>query len=271
MNEPTYSQLLEVATGAARTAGMIALDGFRGELEIRSKGGTDIVTQFDTAAESATISYIKQRFPEHGFLGEEGGASHISGDELAYTWIIDPIDGTHNYAMELPFWCTSVAVTGSGDRVLAGAIFDPVHDEMFTASLGGGAYLNGTALHMPDVMNVSEAILSSDIGYEPDVARTMLLLAGYVQPRVRRLRLLGSAVLSLAYVAAGRFSSYYHLSLQPWDMAAASLLIREAGGVVTGWEGEPLGLHQGSAVASSRALHADLLVLLHEGSSADRI
>jgi len=261
------ARYLEVAEESARIAGTVALAGFKGALDIRSKGGKDIVTQFDTAAEEAAIGVIHKAFPTHAILGEESGASgwETQGDSNL-RWAIDPIDGTHNYAMQLPFWCSSVALTDAATgKVLVGVVYDPVHEELFTATLGQGAYLNGERIQVSDTTDPGEAVLTTDIGYEPDIARRMLVLAGGGQPHVKRLRLLGSAVLAMSYVAAGRFDSYYHLSLQPWDIAAASLLVAEAGGRITDWDGTELASRQTGAVAANPTLYPQILQLLHEG------
>jgi myo-inositol-1(or 4)-monophosphatase len=181
--------------------------------------------------------------------------------------MIDPIDGTHNYASQIPFWCVSVAVAEIGaGSALAGVIYDPLHRELFAASAGAGASLNGGPISVAGKSDVSEAIVAYDIGHSPGIASRMVDLVAWVQPRVAKVRHLGSAALSLTYVAAGRIDAYYHLSLQPWDVAAALLLIREAGGVVTDWHGEPRTLRAGSAVAAGKSLHPGLLKLLRAGA-----
>src|SRR3954452_24784493 len=152
------ARYLEVAEESARIAGIVALGGFKGALDIRSKGGKDIVTQFDTAAEEAAIGVINKAFPTHAILGEESGASgwETQGDSNL-RWAIDPIDGTHNYAMQLPFWCSSVALTDAATgKVLVGAVYDPVHEELFTATLGQGAYLNGERIQVSDTADPGE-------------------------------------------------------------------------------------------------------------------
>jgi myo-inositol-1(or 4)-monophosphatase len=146
--------------------------------------------------------------------------------------------------------------------VLAAAVCDPLHQEMFLAKAGQGAFLNGQPMSVAAISNLEDATLAFDIGYDPEVSGRMLNLARKVQPQVRRVRLLGSAVLALTYVAAGRFDAYYHLNLNPWDIAAASLLVAEAGGFVTDWEGEPAGATGGDVAAANAALHPQLLQML---------
>jgi myo-inositol-1(or 4)-monophosphatase len=248
-----------VAEEAAHSAGVLALSGFRSEMQVRTKGRKDIVTEYDTAAEDEAVRIVKEHFPEHGILAEESGASYLEDAAPRYLWAVDPIDGTHNYAMQLPYWCCSVAVIDSVERVvLAAAVFDPLHAEMFVARAGEGAYLNGQSMRVAALDKLEDATLAFDIGYDPDISRQMLNVTTRLQPQVRRVRLLGSAVLGMTYVAAGRFDAYYHLNLMPWDIAAASLLIKEAGGAVTDWDGNPAGA-SGGGIAAPTAATAPLL------------
>ncbi|MDQ3705292.1 MAG: inositol monophosphatase [Chloroflexota bacterium] len=252
-----------VAEESARAAGAVALSGFRSAMEVRSKGRKDLVTEFDTAAEDRAVAVIKRHFPEHGILAEESGASYEEHATPRYLWAIDPIDGTHNYAMQLPYWCCSVAVIDSVEKVvLAAAVCDPLHEETFLAKSGHGAFLNGQPMKVAALNDLEDATLAFDIGYDPHVSGRMLSLATKVQPQVRRVRLLGSAVLALTYVAAGRFDAYYHLNLNPWDIAAASLLVKEAGGLVTDWEGKTAGATGGDVAAANPNLHPQLLHML---------
>jgi len=266
-SQDQLKDFLAVAEEAARAAGAVALHGFRGPMEVRSKGIKDIVTEFDTRAEHEALAVIRKHFPKHDILAEESGSSVSGQTTSAYMWAVDPIDGTHNYAAQLPFWCVSVAVleTATG-RALAGVVFDTLHDELFAALRGGGADLNGRPMHVADKSDLGEAYLCTDIGYGPDVARRMTALLPWLQPRIKRYRLMGSATLGMVYVAAGRFDGYYHLNLQPWDIAAAALLIEEAGGIMTDWDGNPLARGQTSAITANPTLHPQLLATLHEGA-----
>jgi myo-inositol-1(or 4)-monophosphatase len=259
------AQMGRVAEESARAAGAVALSGFRSAMEVRSKGRNDLVTEFDTAAEDKAVAVIKRHFPEHGILAEESGASYQEHDTPRYLWAIDPIDGTHNYAMQLPYWCCSVAVIDSVEKVvLAAAVCDPLHEETFLAMTGKGAFLNGQPMKVAALNNLEDATFAFDIGYDPEISGRMLSLASRVQPQVRRVRLLGSAVLALTYVAAGRFDAYYHLNLNPWDIAAASLLIKEAGGLVTDWDGMPAGATGGDVAAANPTLQPQLLQMLRQ-------
>jgi myo-inositol-1(or 4)-monophosphatase len=181
--------------------------------------------------------------------------------------MIDPIDGTHNYAAQIPFWCVSVAVADASTKtILAGVVYDPLHQELFAAVLGGGTTLNGKPIHAATKSDISKAIVAYDISHIPQIAHSMADLVAWVQPRVAKVRHLGSAALALTYVAAGRLDGFYHLNLQPWDIAAALLLIREGGGLVTDWHGEPRLSGTGSAVAAGASLHPALLELLQAGA-----
>lgn len=260
-------EMCRTAEEAARAGGEVALHGFRGPMEIRSKGHKDIVTEFDTEAEKQALSIIQARYPDHGIIAEESGHSNKNAE---FVWAVDPIDGTHNYAAQLPFWCTSVAVISSSlKRVVVGVVFDSLHGELFAGWAGGGAYLNGSPIHVSGCSDLAESFLCTDIGYGPKVAYRMTSLSPWVQHHTRRYRLFGSAVLSMTYVAVGRFDGYYHLNLQPWDMAAASLLVAEAGGTITDWDGNPIGekIAGGptSAIAATPGIHPALVSMLHEG------
>jgi myo-inositol-1(or 4)-monophosphatase len=263
-------RVLEVAQEASRAAGAVALQGYRGRHEITSKGGTDIVTQFDHAAEAAALGVIRAAFPSHAVLAEESGHTTVeSAGDASLLWMVDPIDGTHNYAAQLPFWCVSVAAVDpmSGEPVV-GVIYDALHDEMFSSSRGAGATLNGARLHASEHSDLHRAVVAYDIGHSGDVAPRMVRLVQAVQPRVGRVRHMGSAALSLAYVAAGRLDGFYHLGLQPWDVAAAVLLVSEAGGVASDWDGQPRSSGQGPVVAAGKALHPRLLDLLRSAEPA---
>lgn len=265
---PPLNVLQDAACEAAKAAGAVALLGFRGALEIRSKGGTDIVTQYDNAAERAALAVLQGHFPDHAYLAEESGQSSGTGGAHTPVWMVDPIDGTHNYANQLPFWCVSVAVASAEGAILACAVYDPLHEELFTATQGGGATLNGHPMRCSTKTGLEMAIVAYDIGHEAQISAEMVELVAHVQPRVGKVRHLGSAALSLTYVAAGRLDAYYHLSLQPWDVAAALLLVQEAGGLVTDWQGAPRRSGKGSAVAAGVNLHPVLLELLHGGNIA---
>ena len=256
-----------VAIAAAHEAGALARAAFRGRREIMSKGGQDIVTEIDHAAEAVICARLTAAFPDDALLAEERGRQ---GGNARYCWIIDPLDGTHNYAAQLPFWCVAIArYDQEAGRPTVGVIYDPLHEELFTAVRGGGATLNEAPLQVGQVNDLGVAFLACDIGHDQTIGDQMMHAARCAQPRSRRLRILGSAVLALAYVAAGRIDSFFQLRLQPWDLAAAWLLVEEAGGLITTWEGAPLSLAAPGVVAANPTLHPQVLALLAEVASSE--
>lgn len=226
---------ITVAMQAARQAGELARRQFRQPQEIARKGPADPVTQADRDAEAIVVSMVRQAFPDHGFLGEEGNRSQVSAE---YVWVVDPIDGTRNYSHGIPFFCTSVALTRK-HQTIVGVIYDPMRDEMFHAELGKGAYLNGERIHVSRTSVLSEALLSLSLVpvQYVDNAHLALPMLVRLQPLVESVRVMGSAALHLAYVACGRLDITYQDSLHSWDMLAGALLVQEAGGIITDFAG----------------------------------
>jgi myo-inositol-1(or 4)-monophosphatase len=262
MSEP---DAMLIADAAAREAGALARDAFRRPLLVSPKGEKDIVTEVDHATEALICDVLQAAFPTDAILAEERGRREGTS---GYCWIIDPLDGTHNYAAQLPFWCISIArYDERAQHPEVGVIYDPLHEELFAATQGGGATLNGEPITVSIVPDLRQAVLACDIGYNQAISRRMMRTAQEVQPRSRRLRIMGSAVLALAYVAAGRIDCFVHLHLQPWDLAAAWLLLKEAGGTITTWEGKEITLEDFGVVAANATLHAQVLRLLTEVAS----
>jgi myo-inositol-1(or 4)-monophosphatase len=193
------------------------------------------VTAADLLAEHAIIERVRVSFPDHNVISEESPADDRQSE---WTWVIDPIDGTLNYANGLGHWCVSIGVLRRGEPAV-GVIFDPIRDELFVAAPGHGARLNGEPIHAARKPDLRHAVVGFDLGYHQDMRIRLAAAASSVLPNVAALRLLGSAALSLCYVAAGRLDAYFHLSLYQWDLAAALSLLREAGAVTTTWDGRP--------------------------------
>lgn len=255
-------QFLEVAQEAARAGGRVLLD-WRGRFSAREKGPSDLVTEADLAAQEAVRRTILGRFPKHGFLGEEEGGS-IAGDGR-HRWIVDPLDGTVNYVHGVPQFAVSIALQREGELV-AGAIYDPVAQEMFSSAAGEGARLNGRKLQTSDVRELGEALVVAS--FPPGVTRDCPEVESFLEILVRSqsLRRSGSAALNLAYVAAGRYDGYWATSTHAWDIAAGVLLVREAGGVVTDLQGGAVDVDQAQVVAAgTKELHAELLPLVKSG------
>jgi myo-inositol-1(or 4)-monophosphatase len=243
--------LLDTALEAARRAGTVLADRFGGERTIRYKGGIDLVTDADHAAEKVMLELLEERFPDHAVLAEESGASRGSG----FRWILDPLDGTTNYSHRVPHFCVSVAVESS-DGLLVGVIHDPIRGEVFAASRGGGATLNGEPIRAADTTDLDAALLCT--GFPYDVREKPEAPLGLFNRLIRcsqGVRRFGSAALDLAYVACGRFDGFFEFGLKPWDIAAGALLVQEAGGRVTRVDGEPLDLAVGDIIAAAPGLY----------------
>ena len=238
---------MDVAVEAAQVAGRIIQDRFLTSLDIRFKGRADIVTDVDLAAEKAVLELLQSEFPDFGVLAEE---SRPVETPSPYTWVVDPLDGTRNFAIGVPHFCTVVALAREGETIL-GVTFDPIREEMFTAEAGRGAFANGQPLSVTNKQEIEEAVLCFDMGYVDEKAGTALDMLRSLWPGIQGFRLMGSAALGLAYAAAGRVDLYFHHSLSPWDTASGLLLAREAGGEVVDRQGNRAGLHTPSVIASS--------------------
>ncbi|MDQ3263016.1 MAG: inositol monophosphatase [Myxococcota bacterium] len=249
------STLRADAEEAARRAGKILADRFEGVRTIEFKGGIDLVTDADKASEAELISFLRARHPDHAVLAEESGYSPGTG---GYRWVLDPLDGTTNYAHRVPHFCVSVAVEGP-DGLLAGVIFDPLRDELFSAGRGQGASLNGRPISVSPTADLSRALLCTGFPYDvrekPDAP---LGLFNRLMKRAQGIRRMGSAALDLAYVACGRYDGFFEFGLQAWDLAAGALLVREAGGSCDRIDGAPLDLAVGDLLAVNAGLSAPL-------------
>ncbi len=236
----TPAELLEVAVSAARAAKAVLHQKLSEDrtINFKDKDHMDLVTDADKAAVAAVLEILGARVPDHGVLAEESGASHL---EKKYVWFVDPLDGTVNYAHRIPHYCTTLAVEETAThQLLAGVVFDPVRNELFTASRGNGAFLNGRPIRCSATAQLAQALLSTgfptDVHNHPEVP---LGLFNQIVQKVRGVRRMGSAALDLAYVAAGRLDGYFEVGLKPWDVAAGSLLIEEAGGRMRRIDGGP--------------------------------
>ena len=256
---PTPVELLAVAELAARAGGG-ELMAWRGRFASRLKGRHDLVTDADLASEKAIRAVIGARFPDHGILGEEAPAAEQL--RRPYCWVVDPLDGTTNYVHGFPCYGVSVAVAHEG-RLLAGVVYDPLHEECFAASAGGGAKLNGEPFATADVRGVEESLLA--VSFPAHLVRESADLEAFlrVAPLCQAIRRTGSAALNLAYVACGRLDGHWAHEIHPWDSAAGVLLVQEGGGVATGSDGRPFELAAGHYLAACTSeLHAALVPLV---------
>jgi len=250
--------LADLAAAAARIGAEQLLRRFRDRsIEIEAKAENDLVSEADRESETAIVEFLQGRLPDHKILSEEAGAVGPGGAH--YEWIVDPLDGTNNFLQGLPIWGVSVACRKGADLV-AGAIWDPLGDNMFVASRGDGALWNGDAMRVSDQSGLSGSFLAT--GY-PFRARgtvdTYLRIFRDVFLQARAIRRCGAASLDLAYTAAGAYDGFFEFRLSAWDIAAGVLLIEEAGGRVSDLDGGEDYLTQGNLVAGNATLHAELL------------
>lgn len=255
-------ELMEAAAQAARQGGEELARRFRGALQIAFKGGIDLVTDADRAAEEKVVGFLERRFPGHAILAEERGASQPQGGAAQVRWIVDPLDGTTNFAHRVPHFCVSVAAEDA-EGLAAGALFDPLRGELFLAGRGRGASLNDEPLRTSSAAELGAALLSTGFPYDVWTAPELpiALLDAFVR-RAQGLRRMGSAALDLAYVACGRYDGFFEVKLKPWDIAAGALLVSEAGGRATDFDGGQLALDQGDVLASNGLLHSAMVEVI---------
>ena len=249
MNESSNSMesCLKTACRAAELGAEILLD-WRGRFSVREKSRANLVNEADEASQNAIYDHIHERFPDHGFLGEEGLSGNPHNSE--YLWVIDPLDGTSNYVHGFPYYAVSIALQRSG-QLLVGAIYDPNRHEMFTAVTGGGAFLNGEPIRTSGESDLSQAMgmASLPIAAGPDSPAIHQFLTGL--QHLQTVQRSGSAALNLASVASGRVDVFWSTSLNPWDVAAGVLLVQEAGGTVTNMTGDTVDIMVSSLMAAS--------------------
>jgi myo-inositol-1(or 4)-monophosphatase len=247
---------LDVAVAAAREAGSLLLRRARDPGTVSEKGKRgDLVTDADRAAETVILDCLRRSYPNAAVLAEEGGARPGTSGER---WIVDPLDGTTNFAHDYPLYCVSIAYERDGE-LLAGVIYAPVLDECFTARRGEGAEMNGAPIHVSSVERLSDAMVCT--GFQPsNYARNGKWFAA-MSDRAQAVRRDGSAALDLAFVACGRFDGFWEFDLRPWDVAAGTLIVREAGGRVSQTTGEPARLDATSILVSNGRVHDEMSVL----------
>jgi len=256
-------RLLEIAAHAAQDAGTLLRQKFGSELQIEFKGRKNIVTEADKAAESCIIEVLRKATPDSTILTEE--SPEMKGTS-PLKWIIDPVDGTTNFAHGLPIFSVSIGAEVDGE-VVAGIVYNPISGEEFTAKKGQGSFLNGEPIHVSSVDDLEEGLLVTGIPYSvltTDEDNLDLFAAFCFEGQsVRRL---GSAALDFCYVASGRLDGYWELSLYPWDMAAGVLIVQEAGGKVTDLTGNPVDIYGKRHIASNGLIHDAMLQVVRETS-----
>jgi myo-inositol-1(or 4)-monophosphatase len=250
----------DFAVELAKEAGQVLMDYFERRLVVESKSSEiDLVTEADVASEKLIVKAIRERYPEHSILSEEGLGEKQAGEFL---WLIDPLDGTTNYAHGYPVFCVSIALQREGETVL-GVTYDPVQDELFYAEKGQGAYCHGRRLSVSGAVNLRRSLLATGFPYaRASIEDNNVAEFGRIMPRVQGVRRGGAATLDMAYVAAGRLDGYWEFHLSPWDWAAGHLLVQEAGGRTSDVSGQPWRLRSNSMVATNGLLHEELLAVL---------
>jgi len=251
--------LLHDAIAAARLARGIHLYYQEKGFSVDTKSGpTDLVTQADKETEVAIKEYLLSRYPDHAFLGEEGGQER----EAEYRWIVDPIDGTVNFAHGFPFFAVSIALEVRGELEL-GVVLDSTRDELFWARRGQGAFLNGRPIRVSNTDKLVGSLLATGFPYDVNKDRENLIYFERVLEKGLTVRRPGAAALDLCYVAAGRLDGFWEVKLKPWDVAGALAVLNEAGARVTGMEGEPYELGNRYIVATNGLIHEQLLATIH--------
>jgi myo-inositol-1(or 4)-monophosphatase len=251
---------LEAAFSAARRAGEVLRAGFGTEHAITYKGEVDFVTEIDEEAEQVIGKELLGTFPSHGMLAEEGG--ELTG-EVDARWIVDPLDGTINYAHGLPIFCVSVALERAGEMVL-GVVYDPIREETFVAERGRGATLNGEPINVSNTDELIRALIATGFPHDRAEMPEALELFGSFAATTQGMRRLGSAALDLCYVASGRIDGYYERGIWPWDLAAGIVILEEAGGKLTDYRGGVLDLDGREIVASNGHLHPSIVSLMED-------
>ena len=258
--------MLNFAMQMARDAGRILVDRQGRALQVSNKGDIDLVTESDLASEKLIIERIRCHYPRHAILAEESGASdgaNMAEGQSEWRWIVDPLDGTTNYAHGYPCYCVSIALERAG-RIEIAVVYDPTRDEMFAAERGQGATLNDRRIRVSDVEELNSSMLCTGFPYNvrerPQFARHF---AAFTM-RAQAVRRDGSAAIDLAYVACGRFDGFWEDGLQPWDVAAGLLLIEEAGGLVTDFQSAPLNVYTPKVLASNGLIHEAMMSVLAE-------
>jgi len=251
---------LDIAVEIAREAGSLLVRLFKGPQEISYKRPSDLVTEADRRSEALIVERLHRHFPGHAVVGEEGGGQRIASD---YCWYVDPLDGTTNFAHGFPVFCVTLGLAYRGE-VIAGVVYDPTRDELFTAERGAGAYLNSQRIHVSHTASLSESLLAT--GFPPFASNHDLNIQFYFRFTLlsHGIRRAGSAALDLCTVAAGRFEGFWELKLNPWDKAAGSLLVTEAGGRVTDLTGRPFSLQGDEIFASNGLIHDEMITIFSE-------
>lgn len=264
MSERDPARLRDAAVELARGAGAILREGYGRVHHPERKGRIDLVTEYDRRSEALLVAELTRRFPDHALLAEESGARPAAG---SVRWIVDPLDGTTNYSHNYPFFAVSIGAEVDG-ALAAGVVYDPVRDELFAAAAGHGATLNGAPIHVSEITQLDDALLVTGFPYDvrEHPGRSVPLFQAFLT-RAQGIRRDGSAALNLAYLATGRFDGFWEGHLSPWDMAAGVLIVREAGGRVTDYDGGRFDLTARRMLASNGRIHDEMSSVLRDAGA----
>jgi len=252
-------ELLKFIIRCVEESGKIQKKHFQKALKVKYKGDINLVTNVDLECQEKIISLIRREFPNDDILSEE--QQNVLSN-AKNRWIIDPLDGTTNYAHGYPFFCTSLAYEKDGD-LIAGAVYNPIFGELFYARKGYGSYLNGDRIKVSRIRDIKVALLCTGFPYDLATSKRNNIdnFLRFIF-RAQAIRRDGSAALNLSYVAAGRFDGFWEIKLNPWDVAAGTLLVREAGGIVTDFKGNPVDIYKDEILASNGLIHAQMIEIL---------
>lgn len=252
---------IAVAESAARAAGALLRNGYGRAWSAERKGAIDLVTEKDRESEREVLARIRASFPSDAILAEESGGAGLDAERL---WIVDPLDGTTNYAHAHPQFCVTIAFARRGE-VVAAVTYDPLREELFAAEKGRGATLNGRPIRVSDAPTLDDALIATGFPYDRR-ERADFYMRFYREAVVRTqgVRRAGSAALDIAWVACGRMDAYFEFGIKPWDIGAGELLVREAGGVVTDMKGGPHRLDGKNTLSSNGRIHEAMLAMLRD-------
>jgi myo-inositol-1(or 4)-monophosphatase len=255
------SEYRTVAVAAAQQAGKIIADAYRTDFQVYYKHGTltNLVTEVDRRSESTIVEVLSGAFPEHRILAEEGGEA--SRRESPYRWYVDPLDGTTNFAHGFPMFCVSIGLEAHG-RMILGVVYDPLRRELFEAEAGQGALLNGEHIQASKVTDLKKALLVTGFPYDHDGRQENLPFFSRFALGSQGVRRTGSAAIDLCYVAAGRIDGFWELGLNPWDVAAGSLIVLEAGGRISDFLDNPYSVHGKQTLASNGLIHDAMIEVI---------
>lgn len=257
----TYQKFLDVAIAAAREAGDLVKSRWGTGLSVEMKGEINLVTEVDRAAEKLIVAKIHAVFPLHDIMGEEGQAARKDSE---FKWIVDPLDGTTNFAHSYPLFVVSIALEQKGE-IIVGVVYDPLRDELFTATKNGGAFLNGKKIRVSRTEKLGQALLGTGFAYNlRETKENNLREFGNMLIQAQGVRRDGVAAVDLCYVACGRYDGFWELNLFPWDVAAGVIMIREAGGRVTNYEGQEFSVYEKKILASNGLFHEEMRAVLNQ-------